>query len=131
MRRRWGRPRLGRFRSPLHQPDLARALGHLPLFPEGLCDLPQSELRALVNSLQLQTAFQPADAVLDKEVTLLADEPPDPDNRVSEVWSVPPAGIRRKGRKSSVAFVHVEATYNLEAQARDPNGGGNTARRGG
>jgi hypothetical protein len=65
------------------------------------------------------------------EVTLLADEPPDPDNRVSEVWSVPPAGIRRKGGKSSIAFVHVEATYNLEASARDSNVEGNTARRGG
>ncbi len=75
---------------------------HLPVAPsryekdgerfgwqELLPDLPQPELRGLVDSLHLQIAFQPAEHAVNVEVTLAADEPPDPDNRVSEVWSVP------------------------------------------
>jgi hypothetical protein len=30
---------------------------------------------------------------VDVEVTLVADEPPDPDDKVSEVWSVPPVRL--------------------------------------
>jgi hypothetical protein len=48
---------------------------------------------ALFDSLHLGIMFQPGEHAVDVEVTLAADEPPDPDNRVSEVWSVPPAGL--------------------------------------
>jgi hypothetical protein len=63
----------------------------------------------------LRIAFQPGEHAVDVEVTLAADESPDPDNRVSEVWSVPPAGAGRKGRKPPSAFVQVEAMYRLPA----------------
>ncbi len=93
--------------------DLATALDRLPLLAERLQELPRLELRALFDSLQLQIAFQPQRRTIDVEVTLVADEPPDRDGETSQVWSVPPAGTGRKGRKPSNAFVHVEGTYSL------------------
>ncbi len=79
--------------APPTAADMARALERLPLFPERLGDLPQPELRALFDSLQLQIAFQPAAGALDVEMTLVADESPDPDEEMSQVWSVPPGGV--------------------------------------
>ena len=38
-------------------------------------------------------AFQPAAQAVDVELTLIADEPPDRDGKIAQVWSVPPAGI--------------------------------------
>jgi len=73
--------------------DFTTALDRLPLLAERLQDLPQPELRALFDSLQLQIAFQPETRTIDVEVTLVADEPPDRDGETSQVWSVPPAGI--------------------------------------
>ena len=73
--------------------DLTSALDQLPLLAERLQDLPQPELRALFDSLQLQIAFQPQTRAIDVEVTLVADEPPDRDGETSQVWSVPPAGL--------------------------------------
>jgi len=73
--------------------DLATALDRLPLLAERLQDLPQPELRALFDSLQLQIAFQPQTRTIDVEVTLVADEPPDRDGETSQVWSVPPGGL--------------------------------------
>jgi hypothetical protein len=61
----------------------------------------------------LQIAFQPQTRTIDLEVTLVADEQPDRHGETSQVWSVPPAGARRKGRKLSNAFVQVEASYLL------------------
>jgi hypothetical protein len=84
-------PKCPRLRRP--SPDLATALDRLPLLAERLQDLPQPELRALFESLQLQIAFQPQTRTIDVEVTLVADEPPDRDGETSQVWSVPPAGI--------------------------------------
>ena len=57
--------------------------------PSGFRDLPQPELRALFDSLQLQIAFQPQTRAIDVEVTLVADLQPDRDNETSQVWSVP------------------------------------------
>jgi hypothetical protein len=73
--------------------DLATALDRLPLLAERLQDLPQPELPALFDSLQLQIAFQPQTRTIDVEVTLVADEPPDRDGETSQVWSVPPGGL--------------------------------------
>ena len=42
----------------------------------------QPELRALFDSLHLGITFQPGEHAVRVEVTLAADEPPDPDNRV-------------------------------------------------
>jgi hypothetical protein len=61
----------------------------------------------------LQIAFQPQTRTIDVEVTLVADEPPDRDDETSQVWSVPPEGTKRKGRKQPSAFVQVEVTYGL------------------
>ncbi len=73
--------------------DLATALDRLPLLAERLQDLPQPELRALFDSLQLQIAFQPQTRTIDVEVTLVADEQPDRDGEASQVWSVPGVGF--------------------------------------
>jgi hypothetical protein len=73
--------------------DLTTALNRLPLLAERFQDLPQPELRALFDSLQLQIAFQPQTRTIDVEVTLVADEKPDRDDETSQVWSVPPARI--------------------------------------
>jgi len=78
--------------APATVADLATALDRLPLLAERLQDLPQPELRALFDSLQLQIAFQPQTRTLDVEVTLVADEQPDRDGETSQVWSVPPGG---------------------------------------
>jgi len=72
--------------------DLTTALDRLPLLGERFQCLPQPELRALFDSLQLQIAFQPETRTIDAEVTLVADEPPDRDGETSQVWSVPPSG---------------------------------------
>lgn len=74
--------------------DLTTALDRLPLLAERLQDLPQPELRALFDSLQLQIAFEPQTRTIDVEVTLVADEQPDRDGETSQVWSVPPGGTR-------------------------------------
>ena len=65
--------------------DLTTAHDRLPLLAERLRDLPQPELRALFDSLQLQIAFQPQTRVIDVEVTFVADEQPDRDNETSQV----------------------------------------------
>jgi len=65
--------------------DLTTALDRLPLLAERLQDLPQPELRALFDSLQLQIAFQPQTRAIDVEVTLVADEQPDRGDETSQV----------------------------------------------
>jgi len=50
--------------------DLTTALDRLPLLTEWLQGLPQAELRALFDSLQLQIAFQPQTRTIDVEVRL-------------------------------------------------------------
>ena len=67
-------------------------LDKLPLI-ERLQELPRLELRYLFDSLRLQVAFQPAEAAVDVEVALFADDPPDLRREVAEVQSVPPAGL--------------------------------------
>jgi hypothetical protein len=76
--------------APPTAADLAIALERLPLLAERLQGLSQPELRALFDSLQLQIAFQPQTRTIDVEVALVADEPPDRDGEMSQVWSVPP-----------------------------------------
>src|SRR6266540_1259391 len=78
--------------APPTAADLATALDQLPLL-DRLPELPQPELRTLFDSLRLQVAFQPADAAVDVEVALFADDPSDRRKEVAEVQSVPPAGI--------------------------------------
>ena len=75
--------------APPTPADLATALDQLPLI-DRLPELPQRELRDLFDSLRLQVAFQPAEAAVDVEVTLFADESPDRRGEVAEVQSVPP-----------------------------------------
>ena len=79
----------------------------LSLLSERLQDLPQAELRALFDSLQLQIAFQPQTRTIDVEVTLVADEPPDRDGETSQVWSVPLSGTySNPGTQAAVARLH-------------------------
>ena len=66
----------------------------LRLLSERFQDLPQAELRALFDSLQLQIAFQPQTRTIDVEVMLVADEPPDRDGETSQVWSRAPGRTR-------------------------------------
>ncbi len=96
--------------APPTPADLGRALGRLPVLADRLPDLPQPELRGLVDSLHLQIAFQPAEHAVNVEVTLAADEPPDPDNRVSEVWSVP----RGKSDQTSDAWFRLRQRLGLK-----------------
>src|SRR2546429_9801011 len=89
--------------------DLGKALDHLPVLADRLSDLPQRELRALFESLQLQIPYQPAAAAVDVEVTLVADERSDLRGGVAEVHSVrrssssfepaEPSLVRRSGPK--------------------------------
>jgi site-specific DNA recombinase len=79
--------------APPTAADLATTLDRLPLLAGRLQDLPQPELRALFDSLQLQIAFQPATHAVDVEATLVANEPTDRDHETSQVWSVPPGGV--------------------------------------
>ena len=56
--------------DPPSAADLATALDRLPLLAERLQALPQPELRALFDSLQLQIAFQPETRTIDVEGTI-------------------------------------------------------------
>jgi hypothetical protein len=98
--------------------DLTTALDRLPLLAERLQDLPQPELRALFDSLQLQIAFRPKTRTIDVEVTLVADEQPDRDDEMSQVWSVPPAGIEPATRGLGNRCSHHRATR-TRTTARD------------
>ena len=79
--------------APPTPADLATALDRLTLLNEELSELPQPNLRVVFDSLHLQLAFQPAAQAVDVELTLIADEPPDRNGKIAQVWSVPPAGI--------------------------------------
>jgi hypothetical protein len=78
--------------------DLGRALDGLPVLADRLSDLAQPELRALFDSLHMQVAFQPAEAAVDVEVTLFADESWDLRGEGAEVHSVPPTGQKSNKR---------------------------------
>jgi hypothetical protein len=58
---------------------------------------PRPELRDLFDSLRLQGAFQPAEAAVDGDVALFADEPPDRHREVAEVQSVLQLDVRGHG----------------------------------
>src|SRR5207244_2726647 len=79
--------------APPTAAELGAALDRLPTVAEGLPHLPQPEMRALLDSLHLQLAYQPAVQAVDVELSLLVDETPDRRGEVTEVWSVPPAGL--------------------------------------
>ena len=85
--------------APPTADDLGKALDHLPVLADRLSDLPQRELRAVFESLQLQIPYQPAAAAVDVEVTLVADERSDLRGGVAEVHSV---------RRSSSSFEPAE-----------------------
>jgi hypothetical protein len=51
--------------------DVAPLLEHLPILAEKLADMPHRELRALLDSLQLEIVYQPADTAVDVTLTLL------------------------------------------------------------
>ncbi|MDA8311129.1 MAG: hypothetical protein M0Z46_11060 [Actinomycetota bacterium] len=51
--------------------EVAPLLDRLPLLASSLDTVPQGELRALFDALQLDVVFQPADCALDVAVTLL------------------------------------------------------------
>jgi site-specific DNA recombinase len=72
--------------------DVAPLLDRLPILATSLGTAPPAELRALLESLQLDILFQPADAAIDVSVTL--HEPGDSAAQVrAEDWSAPPAGL--------------------------------------
>ncbi len=74
--------------------DVAPILDRLPVLAERLADMPQRQLRALLDRLQLDIAYQPAANAIDVALTLYDDGQDQPDTRqVSEDWSAPPAGL--------------------------------------
>ena len=79
--------------APPTAAELGAALDRLPVITERLPHLPQVDMRALLDSLHLQLAYQPTAQAVDVELTLLVDEPPGRRGEVAEVWSVPPAGL--------------------------------------
>ena len=89
----------------------------LSLLSERLQDLPQAELRALFDSLQLQIAFQPQTRTIDVEVTLVADEPPDRDGETSQVWVVPSGGVGPDLRR----LVRLASGYGFARTAQNRN----------
>ena len=74
--------------------EVAVLLDRLPLLADRLAGLPQRELRALFDALQLKLVYQPADLAIDVDLTLAAvDGGEAPATESAEVWSVPPAGL--------------------------------------
>jgi hypothetical protein len=74
--------------------DVAPLLGGLPILAEQLADAHQGELRALFDSLQLGTAYQPTEGALDVTLTLYDPEGNDGTaaaRESAEDWSAPPA----------------------------------------
>ena len=76
--------------------DVAPLLNRLPILAGMLDAAPQGELRALLDSLQLDVVYQVADSALDVAATLydLGSEPAQPAAQVrAEDWLAPPAGL--------------------------------------
>ena len=74
--------------------DVAPLLGRLPILDDRLAEMPQGQMRALFDRLQLDIAYQPATSAIDIALTLYNDGEGQPDTkRVSEDWSAPPAGL--------------------------------------
>jgi hypothetical protein len=74
--------------------DVAPLLGGLPILAEQLADAHQGELRALFDSLQLGTVYQPTEGALDVTLTLYDPEGNDGTaaaRESAEDWSAPPA----------------------------------------
>jgi hypothetical protein len=62
--------------------------------------MPQAELRALFDRLQLDIVYHPAESALDVSLTLYGEDGPAfSGEKASEVWSVPPGGARLDLRK--------------------------------
>lgn len=87
--------------SPPDVDETTEALARLPQLAEHLTDLPQPALRRLYDALNLQISYQPAERILDVQITLIgviadisamapADHPAGP---AVQVCSVPPVGF--------------------------------------
>lgn|GEM_PF-665672 len=77
--------------------DVAPLLDRLPILAASLGSAPHAEVRALLESLQLEIVFQPAVGAIDVSVTL--HEPGDPAVQLrAEDWSAPPAGLEPAAR---------------------------------
>lgn len=70
---------------------MATLVERLPLIASRLEELPQPQLRALYDSLQLAITYQPQTKAADLEVTIIVDDSPDQNSETSQVWSVHPA----------------------------------------
>ena len=74
--------------------DVAPLLDRIPVLAENLADMPQAELRALFDRLQLEVAYHPAESALDVSITLFGEEgSPFSAAEASEDCSVPPVGF--------------------------------------
>ena len=76
--------------------DVAPLLDRLPILAGMLDKAAQGEVRALVDSLQLDVVYQPADSTIDVAATLydLGSETAQPAAQVrAEDWLAPPAGL--------------------------------------
>jgi hypothetical protein len=84
--------------------DVATALARLPVIADRLRELPQGELRAMLEALQLTARYLPQSHEVDIELILQDDGGSWPN--VSQVWSVPPAGFEpaafRSGGERSI-----------------------------
>ena len=75
--------------------DVAPLLDRLPILASSLGSAPQGELRALLDALQLDVVYQPADSALDVAATLydLGSETVQSAAReIAQDWTAPPAG---------------------------------------
>jgi hypothetical protein len=81
--------------------DVAPLLDRLPLLTDRLPHAPHAELRALLESLQLDVACQPAEQALDVTITLYdADDAAEN----AEDWNVPPAGFEPAAHGLGMCF---------------------------
>jgi len=76
--------------------DVAPLLDRMPILASSLDTAPQGELRALLDSLQLDVVYQPADSALDVAATLYdlgSETAQSAAPKSAEDWYAPPAGL--------------------------------------
>ena len=88
--------------------DVAPLLDRLPILAGSLDTVPQGELRALFDALQLDVVYQPDDSAVDVAVTLYDRSDDDASASAAQVgaedWSAPPAGNHADGKRRDVRF---------------------------
>ena len=110
--------------------DVAPLLDRLPILADRLADVPQGELRALFDSLQLDVLYQPADNAADITLTLCDADRADVENSAqvrAEDWIgapgvVPPAGIEPAHMASEANALSAELRGRVAGREPRPAG---------